>query len=234
MGRSKKTKSESKPLFPENIEWWNSPGKKNDNINIIAPVANGNPSNNNGINDDYATYAKEYGAITTEAIPCYEPLVDDDDDDDDSNNNNPNNDDENDEEAGEASFLIDKVIPIDVPFPEDLTSTKAQSQSDELTLFGQLDVQSDISNSHNSNTHHDSSGSSSNVSDSGSSYTSTSSNYDDYDYDIEQPHRTLGLICFDFLRFVAISANVRMINTQMVPVFLAWGRGMELLHVALR
>ena len=66
---------------------------------------------------------------------------------------------------------------------------------------------------------------------------------DEYYDEIEQPHRTLGLILFDFIRFIAISANVRCINTQLVPIFLScWGDGakckhksqMDLLDVVLR
>ena len=64
---------------------------------------------------------------------------------------------------------------------------------------------------------------------------------DDYYDEIEQPHRTLGLILFDFIKFIAISANVRCINTQLVPIFLScWGAKckhksqMDLLDVVLR
>jgi hypothetical protein len=42
---------------------------------------------------------------------------------------------------------------------------------------------------------------------------------------IEQPHRTMGLIFFDFIRCIAISANVRCLNTQLMPIFMALGSG---------
>ncbi len=42
---------------------------------------------------------------------------------------------------------------------------------------------------------------------------------------IEQPHRTMGLVFFDFIRCIAISANVRCINTQLMPVFMSMGGG---------
>ena len=122
-----------------------------------------------------------------------------------------------DEETQEPSF----VIPSD--FPQCVVDDNGAR---EPVLFGNnpVDVQSDISNR--------SSSSSSNDDESGCD---RDSDYDssDEEIELEQPHRTLGLIFFDFLRFVAISANLRMINTQMVPVFLAWGK-MEILHVALR
>jgi hypothetical protein len=65
-----------------------------------------------------------------------------------------------------------------------------------------------------------------------SSYESESSDDMD-DHDLEQPHRTLGLIFFDFVRFVAFSANVRFFNTQMMPVLLAW-KSMDILNKCLR
>ena len=40
---------------------------------------------------------------------------------------------------------------------------------------------------------------------------------------IEQPHRTLGLIFFDFIRCIAMSANVRCLNTQLMPIFMSLG-----------
>ena len=53
------------------------------------------------------------------------------------------------------------------------------------------------------------------------------------DEELEPPHKTCGLIFFDFVRFIAIMANFRNIGTQMVPVFLAV-KTMKILHVALR
>ncbi len=53
--------------------------------------------------------------------------------------------------------------------------------------------------------------------------------------EIEQPHRTLGLLFFDFIRFIAISANLRCVNTQLMPIFMCYGKcEMDLLSVVLR
>ncbi|KAL3810335.1 hypothetical protein ACHAXA_002529 [Cyclostephanos tholiformis] len=56
---------------------------------------------------------------------------------------------------------------------------------------------------------------------------------DDDDCEIEQPHRTLGIIFFDFVRCVAVSANCRCVSTQLMPLFLAWNK-QDALSVALR
>jgi len=56
---------------------------------------------------------------------------------------------------------------------------------------------------------------------------------DDSDHSLERPHRTVGLIFFDTLRLVAISANVRFFNTEMVPVLMAW-KTMDILNKCLR
>ena len=45
---------------------------------------------------------------------------------------------------------------------------------------------------------------------------------DDSVHSLERPHRTVGLIFFDTLRLIAITADVRYVNTEMVPVLLAW------------
>jgi hypothetical protein len=42
---------------------------------------------------------------------------------------------------------------------------------------------------------------------------------DNNDDIIAQPPRTLGLIFFDFIRCIAVSANIRCINTQLMPLF---------------
>jgi len=148
-----------------------------------------------------------YGSMPSNS--SYEPIVNDDDE-------------------GEPIFLIDKMVP---DFPECLIDSNKQhlhnnNNRDELIGSShQLDVPSDISNQSSVSGSNDSSHD-------GSSYDSDGSEYED---DIEQPHRTLGLLFFDFLRFVTIGVNVRCVNTQMVPLFLAWGRmEMELLHIALR
>ena len=73
-------------------------------------------------------------------------------------------------------------------------------------------------------------------SDSGSG-DSSGSGSDDDEREIEQPHRTLGLIFFDFVRCVAVSANMRCVSTQLMPLFLAWGMGqgkVDALSAALR
>jgi len=113
--------------------------------------------------------------------------------------------------------VIDKSLPLD--FSECVVDTSIDTASD----FGgnRLDAPSDISNQ------------SSIVSDSSSDDHSSSESSEYYENEIEQPHRTMGLIFFDFIRFVAIFANVRHVNTQIVPVFLASSQ-MEVLHVALR
>lgn len=56
---------------------------------------------------------------------------------------------------------------------------------------------------------------------------------DESDHSLERPHRTVGLIFFDTLRLVAISANVRFFNTEMVPVLMAW-KTMDILNKCLR
>lgn len=125
-----------------------------------------------------------------------------------------------DDQEEESSLVIDKNLPL--KFPECVVDTSLTSHHD-YSEFGdhQLDVPSDISNQSSSNI--------ASSSDDDCSYESS-----EYDEDeIEKPHQTLGLILFDFVRFVAIGANVRCINTQMVPIFLTWGH-MEVLHVALR
>ena len=56
---------------------------------------------------------------------------------------------------------------------------------------------------------------------------------DDHDHDddddsieiIEQPHRSMGLIFFDFIRCIAVSANVRCLNTQLMPIIMSLGGG---------
>ena len=57
--------------------------------------------------------------------------------------------------------------------------------------------------------------------DRGSAYSeSTNDDNDNNDDDIiAQPPRTLGLIFFDFIRCIAVSANIRCINTQLMPLF---------------
>jgi hypothetical protein len=56
---------------------------------------------------------------------------------------------------------------------------------------------------------------------------------DDDDHSLEQPHRTLGLIFFDFIRFIALSANIRFFNTELMPVLMNW-KNMDILNKCLR
>lgn len=56
---------------------------------------------------------------------------------------------------------------------------------------------------------------------------------DESEHSLERPHRTVGLIFFDTLRLVALSANVRFFNTEMVPVLMAW-KTMDILNKCLR
>ena len=99
-----------------------------------------------------------------------------------------------------------------------------------MTPADEFGVPSDISNHSFSSSNN----SDNNSNNDDSYYDSDDDSSSEYEEDeIEQPHRTLGLIFFDFIRFVAISANVRCINTQMMPVFLSWGK-MDVLNVVLR
>jgi len=113
------------------------------------------------------------------------------------------------DEEEPAAFLLDNIV--NVSFPSTGSSNGNAGLYDE---FGIKDVPSDISNNSSSDEEDGSSG------------------YSDED-DLEPPHRTCGLIFFDFLRFVAVSADMRLINTQIFPVFLDWKK-MDILHISLR
>lgn len=68
------------------------------------------------------------------------------------------------------------------------------------------------------------------------------------DSQVEPPHKTLSVLFFDVIRFIAMNADIRLINTELWPILmggvgekfrLPWvGRmsdeKMEILHVALR
>eukprot|EP00956_Cyclotella_meneghiniana_P029687 scaffold72705_cov76-Cyclotella_meneghiniana.AAC.2 len=68
------------------------------------------------------------------------------------------------------------------------------------------------------------------------------------DSQVEPPHKTLSVLLFDIIRFIAMNADIRLINTQLWPILngvvgqkfrLPWVGGMsdekmEILHVALR
>ena len=70
-------------------------------------------------------------------------------------------------------------------------------------------------------------------SESDNDYSSYDSDDDDDDHSLEQPHRTLGLIFFDFIRFIALSANIRFFNTELMPVLMSW-KSMDILNKCLR
>ena len=56
---------------------------------------------------------------------------------------------------------------------------------------------------------------------------------DESDHSLERPHRTIGLIFFDTVRLIALSANVRFFNTEMMPILMAW-KTMDILNKCLR
>lgn len=145
-----------------------------------------------------------------------------------SNNSSRDNTVDEDEEGGSVSFLIDTIVPVNFA-DRVLGACGGDDPPGGCSEFGpnQLldDEPSDISNRTSS------SGGDGDGDEDGSSCSGSSAS--EYEDEIEQPHRTLGLIFFDFIRFVAISADLRCINTQLMPVFMAWGK-MDLLSVALR
>ena len=202
------------PLFPD--VWWKSPPKNKESSSSTNGGAISNLQRRHDGNGVYGNDAINYGSIHS------------------STNNN------NEDEGGEitpTTSLIDKIVPSDLleyvvgiscNNNENANNNKKQQQNDccEEDEFG---VPSDISNHSFS-----SSNNSDNSNNDDSYYDSDDDDSSEYEEDeIEQPHRTLGLIFFDFIRFVAISANVRCINTQMMPVFLSWGK-MDVLNVVLR
>lgn len=209
MGGKKNGESKSKSLFPD--VWWkdSSPMKFGKKKNRNSSNDTNNTSHGSGGDHGNGNDTPNYGSTHS----SHEPLTDNGDD-----------------EEEEPSFLID-IVPSDFPgecivdinnHANNIKGGGSGGDGNECIGNHQVDVASDISN-HSSSDDGD---------DDDSSCDGSSSEYYDED-EIEQPHRTLGLIFFDFIRFVAISANVRCVNTQMVPVFLAWGK-MEILHVALR
>ena len=115
------------------------------------------------------------------------------------------------DEEEPAGLLLDNIVNVSFP------STGGNSGNHYDEFGGVKDVPSDISNNSITSDEED-----------GSSVYS-----DEDDDDIEPPHRTCGLIFFDFLRFVAVSADMRLINTEIFPVFLDWKK-MDILHISLR
>lgn len=183
--------------------WWKSPNKEDNSGGV--PREGGDENINTNGND------RNYGAISSTS---YEPVASTAD----------NGRDE------EGPSLLDTIVPVN--FPDCIIAANNggnnKTQHQQQQSFGSIhvsEVPSDISNRSDSSVN-DNSGE-------GSSSCYDSSSDDEYEDEIEQPHRTLGLIFFDFIRFIAISANVRCVNTQMMPVFLAWGK-MDMLSVALR
>ncbi|KAL7469123.1 hypothetical protein ACHAXS_009379 [Conticribra weissflogii] len=198
-----------------NIEWW----KEEDSpIKIRPPKAPENHDVNN------------YGSIPT----SYQPLDDDDDDDNDhgddslSRHDQPNKNSSHANngqqwESGATSLFENYVDTICIAGCDRIDSNGffVQSNKSSITNSGSDDSGSFDDNDGGQDESDDESASS-----------DSSGDYDDDDDEIEPPHKTLGLIFFDFLRFIAVMANFRLIGTQIVPVFLV--RKMGILHVALR
>ena len=204
------------PLFPD--VWWKSPPKNKEGSSRSNGGAISNLQRHDG-NGVYGNDAINYGSIHS------------------TTNNNTE------EEGGEitpTTSLIDKIVPSDlleyvVGISCNNNNTNANNnkkQQHDCCEEDEFGVPSDISNhSYSSSNNSDNSNNDDSYYDSDDDDDDGSSEYEEDE--IEQPHRTLGLIFFDFIRFVAISANVRCINTQMMPVFLSWGK-MDVLNVVLR
>ena len=214
-GKKKKDNNmKDEPLFPD--VWWKSPPKNKESSSSTNGGAASNLRTRHDGNGVYGNDTINYGSIHSTT--------------------------KGEEEGGEitptTTSLIDKIVPSDLlEYVVGIScnntnannNNKKQHHDDcEEDEFG---VPSDISNHSFSSSNN--SGNNSNDDDSyyDSDDDDSSSEYEEDE--IEQPHRTLGLIFFDFIRFVAISANVRCINTQMMPVFLSWGK-MDVLNVVLR
>ena len=134
-------------------------------------------------------------------------------------------DDEDDEERGGGRLILDAIVDF----------------CDRPSLYpqacGPQDVDRALSDISGTSTSGDDDDDDSYDSGSGDSSGSGSRDEDDGEREIEQPHRTLGLIFFDFVRCVAVSANMRCVSTQLMPLFLAWGMGqgkVDALSAALR
>mmetsp|Transcript_4361 Transcript_4361/g.8852 ORF Transcript_4361/g.8852 Transcript_4361/m.8852 type:complete len:408 (-) Transcript_4361:85-1308(-) len=189
-----------------NTEWWkedDSPIKKR--------------STKTSKNDD----VNNYGSIPT----SYQPL------DDDSlspceqhNSNDTNSENENQWESGATSLFENYVDTICIAGCDRIDSNGFLTQSNKSSITNSDSYGSGCCDDNDNG--HDESDDESVDSNSNEEFD------DDPDEEIEPPHKTLGLIFFDFLRFIAVMANFRLIGTQIVPVFLV--RKMGVLHVALR
>ena len=206
MGGSKKG-VDSKSLFPDSVFPDSADGgrkQQQEHRGVIGDAtANGNDNKMN------------YGSTLSSYSSCFKPLMDEG----------------GDEEKGETSFLIDAPkSTIDIPsdFPACVVNGGANNKEGGNQSNQHRRLYSDISNISSGNDNSISDGND----DSSSAESGSGSEYYDED-EIEQPHRTLGLIFFDFLRLMALSASGRCVNTQIVPVFLAWGK-MDLLDMSLR
>ena len=215
MAVGKEKKKETETLFPD--VWWQSPNKKEDTTSAAADTPKCNNlqtiDNNNNTN---------YGSLQYKSNTSSYNNISDADIEEQGNDNSEIEDGRH----SRTPSLIEQLIEQPSELLESLVdSCNNQILTLQRNINGDEDDTSDISNqsstSHNNSDDDDSSCGSDN-----------SSQY--YD-EIEQPHRTLGLLFFDFIRFVAISANLRCVNTQLMPIFMCYGKcEMDLLSVVLR
>ena len=214
-GGKETKKKEEAALFPE--VWWQSPGKKEDTTSAAADTPK---CNNLQTIDNNAT---NYGSLQYKSNTSSYNNISDVDIEEGGNDNSE-------VQEGRHSrtpSLIEQLIEQPSELLESLVdSCNNQILTLQRNINGEEDDTSDISNqSSRSNDNSDDDDSSCDDSDNSSQY------YDE----IEQPHRTLGLLFFDFIRFVAISANLRCVNTQLMPIFMCYGKcEMDLLSVVLR
>ena len=214
MAGGKEKKKEAEALFPD--VWWQSPDKKE---GITSAAADTPKCNNLQTIDNNNT---NYGSLQYKSnTSSYNNITDVNIEEQRSNNELQEG------RHSRTPSLIEQLIEQPSELLESLVdSCNSQILTLQRNINGEEDDTSDISNqSSNSNN--------SGSDDDNSCDSDDSSQY--YD-EIEQPHRTLGLIFFDFIRFVAISANLRCVNTQLMPVFMCYGKKCEidLLSVVLR
>ena len=211
-GKEKKKKEETEALFPD--VWWQSPNKKEDTTSAAAdtPKCNNLQTINNNTTN--------YGSLQYKSNTSSYNNISDVDIEEQGNDNSEVQDGRH----SRTPSLIEQLIEQPSELLESLVdSCNNQILTLQRNINGEEDDTSDISNQ--SSRSNDNSDCSSCDSDDSSQY------YDE----IEQPHRTLGLLFFDFIRFVAISANLRCVNTQLMPIFMCYGKcEMDLLSVVLR
>ena len=212
-GGKEKKKKEEETLFPD--VWWQSPNKKE---GITSTAADTPKCNNLQTIDNIVT---NYGSLQYKSNTSSYNNISEVDIEEQGNDNSE-------VEEGQHSrtpSLIEQLIEQPTELLESLVdSCNNQILTLQRNINGEEDDTSDISNQ-SSSSHNNSDDDSSCDSDNSSQY------YDE----IEQPHRTIGLLFFDFIRFVAISANLRCVNTQLMPIFMCYGKcEMDLLSVVLR